>query len=173
MKRLSFFFVFLLVGVWSFAQREPKELTFSNTVIMKGVSKDELFKRALRWGDDMERIDGLGTSRHEYFKEKSVNHHCIVKDCPNFGLSKLLMGTGTDINFFIKINCHNQSYTATVSHINVSWNPHFGILYGENGALYDGYYNKKELKTGNKIVDYLSDYSDVIFNEIKDYMTKD
>lgn len=50
-------------------------------------------------------------------------------------------------------------------------NPDLGILYGENGMLYENLYSRAQLKMGKKIVDFLSDYTDEIFDEIHRFMS--
>lgn len=176
MKRLSFIFVFLLVGVWSFAQREPKELTFSNTVIIPDKSKDEIKKKADKWILDNRGDTPLNSPFYhtDFLGYDRCLHYCI-DDCPNFGLPRWAPGgeNGTIIDFVVAIDSREHSYTVKLFHIS-STNPNVStVYYGENGELYPELYNKKQIKNSIPIIDYVSDFADNLFLEIKDYMTKD
>ena len=171
MKHLSIILFALFAGVCSFAQEGPAELAFKNTRFVDGASKETLYARAEAWEKNMERKDRDIDHHFNDKKLKLVEYFVVVKNCPNFGLSPLLGGNGTGMSLLVKIHTRNESYTAEISHIDVWYNPDLGILYGENGELYEALYNRKQLKMGKEIVDFLYDYTDAMFEEIYSYMS--
>ena len=88
-------------------------------------------------------------------------------------LDKFIPGGGkeTIISFLVAIECKSGSYMVRVFHIDPSC-PKIGMSYlrGENGALYPGLYNKRELKNSVPIIGYVMDRADEIFSQIDDYM---
>ena len=170
MKRFLIILVILLAGLCSFAQEGPKELTFLNTRFVDGASKEVLYSRGRDWQHYRDKKDNAENSAI-YDSEKPVVYHHLVRKCPNFGVSALLGGEETGISFDLKIYCRSESYTAEISQINVWYNPDLGILYGENGTLYENLYNKKQMKMGKQIVAFLFDYTDEIFKEIYGFMS--
>lgn len=171
MKRLLIILSLLLAGAGSFAQEGPAELTFKNTRFIEGASKKTLYARGNAWTHYRDKKDGIyGAS--EYNSSKPVEYFHIVQDCPNFGLSPFLGGLDHScISFNINIICREGSYTVEISHIDAYLNPDIGILYGKNGCLYENLYNRKQLKMAKKIVAFLFDYTDEMFEEIYGFMS--
>ena len=171
MKRLLIILSLLFAGASGFAQEGPAELTFKNTRFVDGASKETLYARGNRWTHYRDEKDGVYCARG-YDSRKPVEYFHIIQDCPNFGLSPFLGGLSQSrISFTINIICRDGSYTAEIFHIDSYLNPDIGILYGENGTLYEDLYNRKQLKMGREIVDFLYDYTDAMFEEIYSYMS--
>ena len=170
MKRLIFILSLLFAGVCSFAQEGPAELTFKSTRFVDGASKETLYDRGNKWTHYRDEKDGVYCAPG-YDSRMPVEYFHIVQDCPNFGLSKFLFRYGTAIHFIVKIYCRDNSYTAEIDRIEVWMNPDLGILYGEDGMLYEDLYNRKQLKMGKEIVEFLYDYTDDMFEEIYEYMS--
>lgn len=171
MKRLLIILSLLFAGASSFAQEGPAELTFKNTRFVDGASKETLYERAEAWEKRQLEEDGTYNSIINKSDEKIIRFFHIINDCPNFGLSEFLYRYGTAIHFNIDIYCRDNSYTAEIHRIEVWMNPDLGILYGEDGMLYEDLYNRKQLKMGREIVDFLYDYTDAMFEEIYSYMS--
>lgn len=159
------------MGECCFAQNGPRELAFRDARIVDSVSAEGLFFRAGAWEKYQERKDNDIDHHINDRKSKIVEYFHIVHNCPNFGVSKFLGGDGTMIDFVVKIECLDGMYTAEISHIDVVLNPSLGVLYGEGGALYENLYNRKQLKMGKKIVEFLSGYAESMFEEIYGFMS--
>ena len=170
MKRLLFILSLLFAGVCSFAQEGPAELTFKNTRFVDGASKETLYLRGRDWQHYRDEKDGI-TNAALYDSDTPIYYHHPIKNCPNFGISPFLGVGGTEIRFSLRIYCRNGAYTAEISNIDVWYNPDLGILYGEDGILYEDLYNRKQLKMGKEIVEFLYDYTDAMFEEIYGYMS--
>lgn len=171
MKRIIIITATLIWGFCCFAQDGPKELTFLNTRFVENASKETLYARAEAWEKHQLKEDGTYNSIINKSDEKLIRYFHIINDCPNFGLSKFLYRYGTAIHFNVDIYCRDNSYTAEIHRIEVWMNPDLGILYGENGMLYENFYNKKQMKMGKQIVAFLFDYTDAMFEEIYGFMS--
>lgn len=172
MKRLFIILSLLFAGASSFAQEGPAELTFKNTRFVDGASKETLYARGRDWQHYRDEKDDIRVNYALYDSSKPVACYHIIKKCPNFGLSPFLGGLSQSrISFTINIICRDGSYTAEIFHIDSYLNPDIGILYGEDGMLYEDLYNKKQLKMGREIIDFLYDYTDAMFDEIHGFMS--
>lgn len=172
MKRIIIIIATLIWGFCCFAQDGPKELTFLNTRFVENASKEELYSKGRDWQHYRDKKDGVYNATL-YDVSKPVEYFHIINECPNFGLSPFWGGLDhSRISFIVNIVCKEGMYTAEISHIDAYLNPDLGILYGENGMLYENFYNKKQMKMGKQIVAFLFDYTDTVFKEIYEFMSE-
>ena len=168
MRRFAILFALALATAMpALGWTEPPMLTYKNTVLMEGKSEDAIWNIAWTWMDNQVKSHDYYFYSADYLNR---NLHVTLIDCPNFGVSPLLGGTNTNISFDFRIVARNGSYTAVVTNIDVYWNPHLGVLYGENGQLFPECYTKKMMKMAPPILDYISEYADNLFKEFEAYM---
>lgn len=174
MKRFILMFAaFLSLSSYAQSFQEHKELTISRVRFVEGVSQKELYKRAEDWRIYQEDLDGKFNYATNDILSCIVEYNYDDSNCPNFGVSRLLVADGTSLYFKVAIECFDGKYISKIKGITVCWNPSMGRLYGENGELYPEYYTKGELKMGKKIVEYLYAKSDEIFDFIEEFMIPD
>ena len=145
---------------------EPPELTFQDMRFVKGMSKDTIAERVRTWYHSK---DDLWNNKREGIHYDSDRLHYVITDCPNFGVSKFLGGSGTLISFYFTIVPMDEYYIARVYHIS-SDGPNIFCYYGANGELFPECYNNRQLKLAKPLLKYIFERSQLIFDEFAAYM---